>query len=115
MACAVGGAVMDIVATDAFLGDVNGKAGLFRQKLEGLVASHPEVFEEVRGVGLMIGVKCKVTNLDVVKAGYDVGVLTVPGGDNVIRLLPPLNMTDEEIGQAVDLLDQAATAIEAKQ
>ncbi len=113
MACAVGGAVMDIVANDEFLDAVNGKAGLFRQKLEGLVASHPDVFEEVRGLGLMIGVKCKVTNLDVVKAGYDAGVLTVPGGDNVIRLLPPLNMSDDEIGQAVDLLDQAASAIEA--
>ncbi len=113
MACAVGGAVMDIVADDAFLADVNGKAGLFRQKLEGLVASHPDVFEEVRGLGLMIGIKCKVTNLDVVNAGYDVGVLTVPGGDNVIRLLPALNMSDDEIGQAVDLLDQAASAIEA--
>lgn len=115
MACAVGGAVMDIVADDAFLDAVNGKAGLFRQKLEGLVASHPDVFEEVRGLGLMIGVKCKVPNLDVVMAGYDAGVLTVPGGDNVIRLLPPLNMTDAEIGQAVDMLDQAAQSIEAKQ
>lgn len=115
MACAVGGAVMDIVADDQFLTDVNGKAGLFRQKLEGLVASHPDVFEDVRGLGLMIGVKCKVTNMDVVLAGYDAGVLTVPGGDNVIRLLPPLNMSDEEIGLAVDLLDQAASAIEAKQ
>ena len=115
MACAVGGAVMDIVADDQFLADVNGKAGLFRQKLEGLVASHPDVFEDVRGLGLMIGVKCRVANIDVVLAGYDAGVLTVPGGDNVIRLLPPLNMSDAEIGLAVDLLDQAASAIEAKQ
>ena len=115
MACAVGGAVMDIVADDAFLASVNGKAGLFRQKLEGLVASHPDVFEDVRGLGLMIGVKCRVANIDVVLAGYDAGVLTVPGGDNVIRLLPPLNMSDAEIGLAVDLLDQAASAIEAKQ
>lgn len=115
MACAVGGAVMDIIADDAFLDGVNGTAGLFRQKLEGLVASHPDVFEEVRGLGLMIGIKCKVTNIDVVLAGYDAGVLVVPGGDNVVRLLPPLNMSDAEIGQAVDMLDTAATAIEAKQ
>ena len=74
-----------------------------------------DVCEDVRGLGLMIGVKCKVTNMDVVLAGYDAGVLTVPGGDNVIRLLPPLNMSDAEIGLAVDLLDQAASAIEAKQ
>ncbi|WP_069300780.1 aspartate aminotransferase family protein [Neptunicoccus sediminis] len=115
MACAVGGAVMDIVATPEFLGEVLEKSGLMRQKLEGLVASHPDIFEEVRGLGLMIGVKCKVTNLDVVRAGYDAGILTVPGGDNVIRLLPPLNISEAEIGQAVDLLDQAATQLKAAQ
>ncbi|PLS22428.1 aspartate aminotransferase family protein [Neptunicoccus cionae] len=115
MACAVGGAVMDIVATPEFLGEVSAKSGLLRQKLEGLVASHPEIFEEVRGLGLMIGVKCKVTNLDVVRAGYDAGILTVPGGDNVIRLLPPLNISEAEIGQAIDLLDQAATQLKAAQ
>ena len=112
MACAVGSVVMDIVADDAFLADVNAKAGLFRQKLEGMVSGHPNVFQEIRGVGLMIGIKCKVTNLDVVKAGHEFGILTVPGGDNVIRLLPALNISDDEIGQAVDLLDQAAFAIE---
>nr|WP_323779909.1 aspartate aminotransferase family protein [Amylibacter sp.] len=115
MACAVGGAVMDIIAQPAFLAEVNGKSGLLRQKLEGLVASHTDVFEEVRGLGLMIGIKCKVTNTDVVRAGYDAGILTVPGGDNVIRVLPPLNISDADIGQAVELLDQVATAIEAAQ
>jgi acetylornithine/N-succinyldiaminopimelate aminotransferase len=115
LACAVGGAVVDIISEPDFLAAVNSKAGLLRQKLEGLVASHPDVFEDVRGLGLMIGIKCKVTNLDVVRAGYDAGVLTVPGGDNVIRILPPLNISDAEIVQAVDLLDQAACAIEAAQ
>jgi len=112
MACAVGGAVMDIVADDTFLNGVGRTAALFRQKLEGLVACHPDVFEKVRGLGLMIGIKCKVKNIDMVLAGYDAGVLVVPGGDNVIRLLPPLNMSDEEVGQAVEMLDTAATALE---
>ena len=61
----------------------------------------------------MLGVKCKVTNLDVVKAGYDAEVLTVPGGDNVIRLLPPLNISDSEIDEAVARVDAAAIAVEA--
>ncbi len=113
LACAVGSAVMDIVATSEFLSDVGHKAGLFRQKLEGLVASHPDVFEQVRGLGLMLGVKCKVHNGQVVNAGYDVGILTIPGGDNVIRLLPPLNISDLDIGEAVARLDAAATHIEA--
>ncbi|GHA52598.1 acetylornithine aminotransferase [Amylibacter ulvae] len=114
LACAVGKAVMNIVADDTFLTGVGEKAGLFRQKLEGLVAIHPDIFEEIRGSGLMLGIKCKVTNIDVVNAGYDAEILTVPGGDNVIRLLPPLNITNEEIATAVDRLDQAATALEAK-
>ncbi len=112
MACAVGSAVMDHVAQPEFLAEVSRKAGHFRQALEGLVASHPDVFVGVRGAGLMLGVECKVTNIDVVKAGYDAEVLTVPGGANVIRLLPPLNISNEELDEAVARLDKAATAIE---
>ncbi len=63
----------------------------------------------------MLGLKCKVTNMDVVTAGYDAHVLTVPGGDNVVRLLPPLTISDDEISEAVTRLDQAAKAVEAKQ
>jgi acetylornithine/N-succinyldiaminopimelate aminotransferase len=105
--------VIDQVATPAFLEGVNRKAGLLRQKLEGLVADHPEVFEEVRGAGLMLGLKCKATNIDVVNAGYDNEVITVPAADNVIRLLPPLTLTEDDIAQAMIRLDKAATQIEA--
>jgi acetylornithine/N-succinyldiaminopimelate aminotransferase len=112
LACAVGNKVMEIIADDAFLDAVNRKAGLLRQKLEGLVAAHPDVFDHVRGSGLMLGLKCKVTNTEVVKAGYAAHLLTVPAGDNVIRLLPPLTITDEEITEAVARLDQAATVVE---
>ncbi|MFQ1699033.1 aspartate aminotransferase family protein [Loktanella agnita] len=108
LACAVGAKVMEIIADEVFLAEVGRKAGLFRQKLEGLVASHPEVFEEVRGAGLMLGLKCKVANSDLVKAGFDQGLLTVPAADNVIRLLPALNIPDADIGAAVDKLDAAA-------
>jgi acetylornithine/N-succinyldiaminopimelate aminotransferase len=113
MACAVGSAVMDYVSDPVFLAEVNRKAGLMRQRLEGLVASHPDVFELVRGSGLMLGLKCKVTNMDVVNAGYDQHVLTVPAADNVVRLLPALTILDEEIGEAVARLDKAAAAVEA--
>ncbi len=115
LACAVGGAVMDVVADDTFLAEVNRKAGLLRQKLEGLVAEHPEVFEEVRGTGLMLGLKCsKAACGDVVAAGYDNEVVTVPAADNVVRLLPPLNITDEEIAEAVVRLDKAAAQVGAQ-
>ncbi|MEM8631342.1 MAG: aspartate aminotransferase family protein [Pseudomonadota bacterium] len=112
LACAVGGKVMDIVADDAFLAEVNRKSGALRQKLEGLVASHPDVFESVRGMGLMLGLKCKVSNIEVVSSGYGQGILTVPAADNVVRLLPALNITDDEIAQAVEALDRAASDLE---
>jgi acetylornithine/N-succinyldiaminopimelate aminotransferase len=113
LGCAVGKAVMDHVADPEFLAEVARKAGLFRQRLEGLVAAHPQVFESVRGAGLMLGLKCVATNTDVVARGYDEDVLTVPAADNVVRLLPPLTITDDEIAEAVERLDRAATALEA--
>lgn len=111
LACAVGSKVIEIVAAPAFLDGVRAKAGLLRQKLEGLVADNPEVFEEVRGTGLMLGLKCKATNLDVVNAGYTQEVITVPAADNVIRLLPPLTLSEEEVDTAIARLDAAAKSL----
>ena len=113
LGCAVGCAVMDHVSAPAFLAGVRRKAGLLRQKLEGLVAAHPDVFEEVRGTGLMLGLKCKPANTDVVAAGYDALVITVPAADNVIRLLPPLTITEDEIAEALARLDRAASSLTA--
>ena len=112
LACAVGARVIEIVSDPAFLAEVGRKAGLLRQKLEGLVAAHPEVFDFVRGQGLMLGLKCKVAPADLVAAGYGQHVLTVAAADNTLRLLPPLTITDEEIAEAVRRLDAAATSLE---
>ena len=111
LACAVGCAVMAHVATPEFLAEVRRKSALLRQRLEGLVAAHPGVFEEVRGTGLMLGLKCRLPNTDLVRAGHDALLVTVPAADNVIRLLPPLTLTDEEIAEAVTRLDAAASAL----
>jgi len=115
LACAVGLRVMEKVADDDFLAEVRRKSSLLRQKLEGLVATHPDVFESVRGLGMMLGVRCRVANMDVVNAGHNAHVLVVPGGDNVIRLLPPLNISDEEIDEGIARLHKAAETIEAAQ
>ncbi|NOD46899.1 MULTISPECIES: aspartate aminotransferase family protein [unclassified Ruegeria] len=114
LGCAVGCAVIDQVATPAFLEGVNRKAGLLLQKLEGLVADHPDVFEEVRGSGLMLGLKCKTSNIDMVNAGYENEVITVPAADNVIRLLPPLTLSEDDIAQALIRLDKAATQVNSQ-
>ena len=113
LACAVGCAVMDHVADPGFLSQVNRVAGQLRQGLEGLVAAHPDVFEEVRGTGLMLGIKCKAPNADVVKAGYDNAVITVPAADNVIRLLPPLTLSADEAAEALSRLDKVAAQVGA--
>ena len=113
LACAVGCEVVRTIADEAFLSEVNRKAALLRQGLEGLVASHPDVFEAVRGSGLMLGLKCKATNTDVVAKGYEMEVITVPAADNVIRLLPALTLTDEDIAEALRRLEATATAMTA--
>ena len=113
LGCAVGAKVVEIVSEDAFLDAVKAKGARFRQGLEGLVASHPEVFEAVRGQGLIMGLKCRAPNTDVVKAAYAEHLLTVPAADNVLRLLPALNITDADITEAVARLDRAASRVKA--
>ena len=114
LACAVGCAVLASVADEAFLAEVRRKSALFKQKLGGLIAAHPDVFESLRGEGLMLGLKCKCANTDLVAAGYEALVITVPAADNVIRLLPPLNITDDEIDLAIARLDQAVQRLKPK-
>ncbi|WP_417807288.1 aspartate aminotransferase family protein [Thioclava sp.] len=113
LGCAVGAKVMEIVSDPAFLDQVNAKAGFLRQKLEGLVASHPDTFESVRGVGLMLGLKCKRAPADLVAAAYDQNLLTVPAADNVLRLLPALNISEADLSEAVNRLDAATTQLES--
>jgi acetylornithine/N-succinyldiaminopimelate aminotransferase len=112
LACAVGAKVVEIITAPGFLDEVSAKAARFAQGLEGLVAAHPKVFEALRGQGLILGLKCRATNTDVVKAGYAEHVLTVPAADNVIRLLPPLTITEDDISEALARLDRAATVVE---
>ena len=91
--------------------DVNHKAKNFRAGLSELLNKNTSIFEEVRGKGLMLGLKCKVQNIDVVNAGYSNKLLTVPAGDNVVRLLPPLTISDKEIKQALEKLDCVMTEL----
>jgi acetylornithine/N-succinyldiaminopimelate aminotransferase len=111
LGCAVGAKVMEIVSAPQFLDEVLRKSALLRQKLEGLIAAHPDVFEAVRGQGLMLGIKCKADVAAVVKAAYAQNLLTVPAADNTLRLLPALNIPDEDLTEAVNRLDKAAANV----
>ena len=113
LACAVGAKVLEIIAGEAFLAEVSRKSAQFRQGLEGLVAAHPQVFEAVRGQGLMLGLKCRAANTDVVKAAYGQNLLIIPAADNVLRLLPALNIPEADITEALARLDRAACALSA--
>ncbi len=111
LACAVGAKVVEIITADGFLDAVGAKGALMRQRLEGLIASHPDIFEEVRGQGLILGLKCRAPNTEIVKAAQAAFLLTVPAADNVIRLLPPLTITEDEITEALVRLDRAAASL----
>ena len=113
LGCAVGAAVLGIVGQDSFLAEVARKGALFAQGLECLCARHPTIFSALRGQGLILGLKCVAPNTDVVKAAYAQNLLTVPAADNVLRLLPALNIEDADIAEALARLDRAATALEA--
>ena len=111
LGCSIGLKVMDIISNPNFLLDVNRKAKNFRAGLSELLNKNTSIFEEVRGKGLMLGLKCKVQNIDVVNAGYSNKLLTVPAGDNVVRLLPPLTISDKEIKLALEKLDCVMTEL----
>ncbi|SIP96399.1 acetylornithine/N-succinyldiaminopimelate aminotransferase [Rhizobium sp. RU33A] len=111
---AVGNAVLDVVLGDGFLDNVRDTALVFRQGLASLKDRYPDVIEEVRGEGLMLGIKAKIPNTELLMAMRDEHLLGVPAGDNVIRLLPPLTVTAEEARDGLARIERAAEHIRAK-
>ncbi len=107
LAMAVGNAVLDVMLEDGFLDSVERKAGYLWQQMAMLADRHPSVIEDTRGAGLLFGIKCRKPNTDVVEAMRARGLLAVTAGDNVIRILPPLTVSEAEISQGVAILDDA--------
>jgi acetylornithine/N-succinyldiaminopimelate aminotransferase len=114
LACAVAKAVVDEVLADGFLDHVTDMGTKLRGMLERFGAAHPKMVEEVRGAGLMLGMKLteNVVNADVLKLLRTKGLLTAPAGDNVLRFLPPLNIDETHIAEAIAALEAVASELE---
>ena len=112
LAMAAGQAVLDIVADEAFLANVRSTGERLRSALEQMIPNHDHLFESVRGLGLMLGVRLKSDSRAFVAYLRTRGILTVAAGDNVMRVLPPLNIEEHHIREFIDGLSAAAAAYE---
>jgi acetylornithine/N-succinyldiaminopimelate aminotransferase len=110
LAMAVGNAVLDILLADGFLARVESMGRLLRARLEALVKRHANVLSDVRGAGLMLGLKCVVPNTDMVNRLREGGLLTVGAGDNTVRMLPPLIVEESHVEEALTIVDKACAA-----
>jgi len=112
LAMAIGNAVLDVVLAPRFIERVAQLGLIMRQKLAELRDHHPQIIEEVRGEGLMTGLKLKVTPSAFAAAARAERLLTIPAGDDVVRLLPPLIVSDEELSEGLRRLDRACRTLE---
>ena len=112
LAMACGNAVLDVVLADGFLKEVERKSLLLKQRLAELKDKHPGVISEIRGEGLLLGLRLETLNAEFAAAAREERLLVVPAGDNTVRLLPPLVATDADIGEAVRRLDATASRVE---
>ncbi len=110
LACAVGVAVLETLLADGFLETVQQSALYLRQQLAELLDGYGDIFTELRGRGLLIGLQCQPLNSDIVAALRDQNMLTVAAGGNTLRLLPPLNVTHTDIDTAITKLQTACIA-----
>lgn len=111
LAMAVANAVLDIVLEPSFLAHVNRIANYLKQQLAMVVDRNREIIEEVRGQGLLLGLKCKVANNTLIDALRDRGMLAVGAGDNVVRILPPLIIEEAHVREAVGILNDACLSL----
>jgi len=108
LACAAGNAVLDVILEPGFLQQVERKGRRLWGMLEQVVAEYPHVVSEVRGAGLILGLKSEVPNSELQDAMLAEGLLAVAAGENVVRLVPPLVLTDGDIDEGVEMIRRAA-------
>jgi len=115
LAVAAANAVLDVMLEPGFFEHVRKMSLLLKQKLASVVDRHPKVLAEVRGEGLLIGLKAVVPSVDLVTALREQKLLTVGAGENVVRFLPPLIVTEAEIEESVARLERACVALSGDQ
>ncbi len=108
LATAAGNAVLDMMLAPGFFGKVEATAKLLRGRLQGLVEAYPRLFAELRGSGLLLGIRCVVPAGEIVTKLRENGLLTLTAGENVLRILPPLIVGESEIDEALDLMQKVA-------
>jgi acetylornithine/N-succinyldiaminopimelate aminotransferase len=108
LACAAANAVLDVILAPGFLDGVDRVARRFWHKLVAVAAEYPTVFEDARGAGLLLGLKCVVPQGEVQAAFLAEGLLSVAAGDNVVRLAPPLIITDADVDEAIEMIRRGA-------
>ena len=114
LAMAVANAVLDVILADGFLERVESIAGHLKGKLEALVAAHPAMLAEVRGAGLMLGLKCVGENTALIAELNANGMLAIAAGDNVVRLVPPLIIEEAQVDEALAILEKSCAALEER-
>ena len=112
LATAVSNAVLDVILAPGFLPHVVEMSNLLNVELKAVAERHPAVIKEVRGEGLLLGMKCVVPNADLAAKAFDHGLLTVLAGDNVMRFLPPLIIHETHIGEAIAILEECCEELE---
>jgi acetylornithine/N-succinyldiaminopimelate aminotransferase len=108
LAMAAGNAVLDTMLEPGFFERVEAMGKLLRARLESFVHSYPQLFAELRGAGLLLGIRCVIPAADFVAKLRENGLLTLTAGENVLRILPPLIVTEREIDEALDVMNKVA-------
>jgi acetylornithine/N-succinyldiaminopimelate aminotransferase len=110
LACAVANAVLDVMLAEGFLDRVVERGRFFRERLAAVAAEHPHVIAEVRGQGLLIGLRLHRDSAAFIRALQGLGLVTVPAADEVVRLLPPLTIGEDELAHGCELIATACRA-----
>jgi len=107
LAATCANAVLDVVLEAGFLKQVVKTGKLIERELSKIAADYPSVIEEIRGIGMMWGIRCITSNMDLVSKAFEKNLLTVPAGENVVRFLPPLITREDHVHEAVEILESS--------